>query len=83
MSTYLRRPFGPIRLPSECFEEIEPIRREDGKLIKRIRLKGTNLIGVQDLMDQAFDVGEIQLEPMKAPKGSLFFLGYKYGEEEK
>jgi hypothetical protein len=83
----MRPPFlGPIRLPANAFEEIEPIER-DGKIIKRVRLKGTDLIGEQVDMNQTFEIGEIKPEPMPMPEGKIFFLDQQfpnfYDDEDK
>jgi len=88
-------PFGPICVPQsewdKTFEELEPVRREsDGRMLKRYRLRwfgGVDLgdsgpICTEDPMDALIEVGEVKLEPLKAPKSEIFFLGYTYGGKD-
>jgi len=60
------------------FEEIDPIpRASDGKMLRRFRVRGTSIIAVQDLMDQAFEIELVSVEPMKMPSFELFYMGFK------
>lgn len=76
-------PFGPVRLSEEqfaaLFEELEPKYRDrDGRKLRRIRNKLTGAIGVEDPMDQLFHIEVVELKPMEAPKGALFYMEYEF-----
>lgn len=77
----MRRPrpfFGPIKLPAatwnKLFEELEPIRHSDGRLLKRYRLKGTDLVGQEEPMDELFEIGKVEPKPMVLPTGGIFYM---------
>lgn len=81
-----RSPFlGPMRIPASGFEEIEPFVCDDGKVLKRFRLKDAPWLGIftEVRMDQMFHCEMKEIKPMEAPKGSIFYMDYKYGKEEK
>lgn len=61
-----RGPFAPIHAPASLFEELEPVaRKSDGRLLRRYRLKGTDLIGTEDPMDVCpYEVEGLEYAPM-------------------
>lgn len=66
----------PLQLSQEefdiVFEEIEPaIRESDGKELNQVKLRGTDITLVQDLMDQTFYV-EVTRKPMNVLSSSTF-----------
>lgn len=73
---------GPIRLPADAFEELEPLKREsDGRLLRRMRLKALGPDGpilTEDPMDQLFVMGPIEVQPMPMPKASIFYMDFDY-----
>lgn len=80
-----RPPLGPIRLPASAFEEIEPHICDDGTVLKRFYLRGFRELGVltQQRMDKLIKCEVTKVEPMKIPTGSIFYLDYKYGKDDK
>ena len=83
MSWPRRRPFGPIKIPAgrdwdSIFEEIEPIVRErDGRVLKRYRVRGTDIIGVESPLDTLFEIEVTEFKPLPMPSSDLFCLEFK------
>lgn len=78
-------PFGPVRLSEEqfssLFEELEPKYRDsDGRKLRRFRNKLTGAIGEEDPMDELFHIERIELKPMEAPKGDIFYMEYELSD---
>lgn len=80
-----RSPFGPIRVPADVFEDIEPIPDPDGgPPLKRVRIKGmgeNSPIGVE-VRARLIHNEITEIKPMKMPVGSIFYLDYQYGKKE-
>ena len=77
---------GALHVPKELFEEIEPfVRPDDGKIIRRFRLKGTDKVLMQDPMDRCAQVEVTAVGPMELPKDfrKMFYTDYKYGDTPK
>jgi len=78
-------PFGPIGIPAEAFDEIEPTTREDGRVLRRYCFKGwpEGPVLTEVPMDEPPPKHEVtELKPLEAPKGSIFFQEYVYGASE-
>jgi hypothetical protein len=73
---------GLIRMPSEAFEEVEPIVGADGKVLRRFRLKGTDLIG-EEAPSQTFKCEVTEIKPMDVPDSLLFFQEFMYKGSDK
>jgi len=83
--TYHPHGLGPIRIPQDVwdreFDEIEPIYRDsNGRKLKRYRHKLTGVVCTEQPMDQTFDIGEVKVQPMKAPVGGIFYMDFTYGK---
>ena len=69
----LGAPWGTISLPSDAFEELEPI-EVDGRMLRRVRLKGTDHV-LTEYPTPTFKLEEVKVQPMPMPSGLIFYLG--------
>jgi len=66
-----------VSLPGDVFtslfEEIEPITRADGRVLKRYRMRLTGQILTEDPMDQMLAYDLIQVTPLPKPASLVFY----------
>lgn len=78
----MSKPEMTLRVPAECFEEVEPEVRADGEVFRRFRLRGTELVGTEVRLDELLPAMEVTRRPMEEPSWGVFFLDYEYGAKE-
>jgi hypothetical protein len=83
MAGTMRSPLGPVKVPSELLDYLEPVVDEDGSVRQRRSLFGVVYEEVlpKDLM---FEHEITKVEPMKGPLGMAFY-DYDYspiGEDD-
>jgi len=66
-------PFKPIGIPKQqwdlIFEEIEPVTREDGRVLKRYQVKSMpDMICTEEPMDCELTITEQKIEPYRMPE---------------
>lgn len=74
--------FRPIHAPISMMFPIDPITREDGRVLKRFRFMDpiNGPICVEDPMDTLIQNTITEIKPMEMPSGLLFYLD-PYGKE--
>lgn len=74
----MRPPKLLLKVPESEFEEIEPIADEKGRTLRRVRHKLTGAIGTE-VPRELMKMGEVEVQPMKVPSGSIFYQEFEYG----
>ncbi len=76
--------FGPIRVPDGVFHHVGSIKREDGRILKVMRLLDPvdGPIYIEDPMDHLFYIDEVKIQPMKSPVGLNFYMNYNFGNDK-
>jgi len=77
----MRNPLGPIRVPADEFEDLDPIVDGRGRTLRRVRHKLTGAIGTE-VPQELVHIEEVTPKPLPMPTSSILFLEYRYGVED-
>lgn len=76
--------FRPIPVSRDMMREVDPVIRDDGRVLKRYELmfggKGTGLFYVEDPLDRCPQYEIVEIKPMEMPSTALLYLDYVYGK---